>query len=158
ISITTPLRTERLNPGCSAATWYAPGTRNGAMYSPAWLVGQIEETLVSRFVTVTFALATTAPVASRTEPTIVPEVAWGKAGAEAHKTRSNRRRENFSMTDLQKSDCPKFSTDRGERQGGLHDADGRACSTRGNGARPRAGRHCDCRGGGNRGWTCRIPL
>ena len=27
ISITTPLRTERSNPGCSAATWYAPGNQ-----------------------------------------------------------------------------------------------------------------------------------
>ena len=27
ISITTPLRTERSNPGCSAATWYTPGNQ-----------------------------------------------------------------------------------------------------------------------------------
>src|ERR671923_173257 len=61
-----------LNPFASASTWYVPGFKLVALYTPALFVFQTVTTAVSTLVTVTVAPGTTAPLESLTIPLMVP--------------------------------------------------------------------------------------
>src|SRR5947209_10657794 len=63
-----------LKPCASMVTVYVPGGRLAALYSPEAEVVKLWDRPVDGFVTVTFALGTTAPEGSLTVPRIVPDV------------------------------------------------------------------------------------
>lgn len=67
-----PRRLNFLKPGASTVTWYRPGARLRATYSPASFVCSTRATPVSVLRTVTCALVATAPVDSVATPEMLP--------------------------------------------------------------------------------------
>src|ERR1700677_2404958 len=85
----TPFSTCLLNPGAVTSTWYGPGTRLGAVYSPARLVVTTRLTSCSRFFSVTVAPCTTLPWGSVTVPSsVAPTTCARRAGVDERSRQS----------------------------------------------------------------------